>query len=194
MPILIGKHKLNKTECSECIVCLSHFYEVNIFHKREADLYNKALVEYGYSIPLLPLWAGKTGKAMTEMLKASHRLVQSSTEIELRMWNLGKFVPDIASNLIVSWLVVMANFKAYAENEYAKWKAIKRGGIHLKTIPQPPYPLKEMYEYCLKETEKDLGEFQRLLLRSGVDNEAILKLMVDSEKAVSDENWQPVPD
>jgi len=196
MAFLFGEPKLSKKELSECMVWLSKHYEFTMFQTREADLHNAALVEFQNSLLHNAALVesgnslGTDSQDMRALLRAGHREVQASTEIISRMESM-ESVPEAASALHREWLVMMASHKLYAKARYALYKSTEKG---MEPDQDSVYRHSQALEDNRRKAQKEENKLLKRMVNSGADMRDMQKLIVNAERAVAAENWQPSQD
>lgn len=201
MSFLFGEPKLSKKESSECMVWLGKHYEFTAFQTREADLHNAALVEFQNSLlhnAALVDSGNSLGtdaeravsQDMRALLRAGHREVQASTEIISRMESM-ESVPEAASALHREWLVIMASHELYAKARYALYKSIEKG---MEPDQDSVYRHSQALEDNRRKAQKEESKLLKRMVNSGAAMRDMQKLIVNAERAVAAENWQPSQD
>jgi hypothetical protein len=168
---------IDKNELQRCLAYLEEEWKFQAFQTREADLYNNALVQYGYSMTTDSL-------ASKEMCRAASRLSQSTSEI-LKCRGGMASIPDIASAMYLAWQMTYSDYSAWAGMQYAAIKAVATG------MQPHTQRVRELLQQSEKSRRKAENEEKRFYKRLNLNVNDVNRIISNASAAVAVDNWQP---
>lgn len=187
MSFLFGISKIQGEELRKCLVYLEEELRFSSFQDKEAERYNKAMLEWSIAVSSQ---SSDRKEKETKWHQAADRLSEAANEILRRRSKMFP-IPDQASAMYFAWQLTYSDFAAWTSAQATVVKGLNKMYSLDAGIPPISNQLQKSLEQSEDSRRKAMKEMKKFLKRLNLSGTQYQTIFDSAITTISNENWQP---